>query len=117
MTHRILLVLALVAVSAAGLGGQPAGQAPSRYDLLIHNAHVYDGNGNPWILADVGIRGDRIQAVGTLAGASAARTIDAAGLALAPGFIDVHSHAGGGLGTEALKHGQPVLAQGITTVV
>jgi N-acyl-D-amino-acid deacylase len=117
MTHRILLVLALVAVSATGLDGQPAGQAPSRYDLLIRNAHVYDGNGNPWILADVGIRGDRIQAVGTLASASAARTIDAAGLALAPGFIDVHSHAGGGLGTEALKHGQPVLAQGITTVV
>jgi N-acyl-D-amino-acid deacylase len=117
MTHRVPLVLALVAVSAASLGGQPAREGPSRYDVLIRNAHVYDGNGNPWILADVGIVGDRIQAVGTLANAPATKTIDATGLALAPGFIDVHSHAGGGLGTEALKHGQPVLAQGITTVI
>ena len=92
-------------------------QQPSRFDLLIRNAHVFDGNGNPWILADVGVTGDRIQAVGRLEGATAAKTIDAKGLALTPGFIDVHSHAGGGLATDELKHGQPVLAQGITTVL
>ena len=43
-------------------------QAPERFDILIRNGHVYDGNGNPWILADVGIIGDRIRAVGRLAG-------------------------------------------------
>lgn len=92
-----------------------AAQAPDRFDVLIRNGRVFDGNGNPWIAADVGIAGDRIRAVGALAGAAAARVIDAAGLAVTPGFIDVHSHAGPGLATDALKHGQPILAQGITT--
>lgn len=92
-------------------------QSPQRYDVLIRNARVFDGNGNPWIRADVGIVGDRIQAVGRLPDTPAFKTIDAAGMALTPGFIDVHSHAGPGLATEALKHGQPVLAQGITTVI
>jgi N-acyl-D-amino-acid deacylase len=90
---------------------------PQSFDVLVRNAHVYDGNGNPWIRADVGISGDRIAAVGRLTGAGATKILDANGLALAPGFIDVHSHAGEGLATEDLKHGQPVLAQGITTVV
>jgi N-acyl-D-aspartate/D-glutamate deacylase len=92
-------------------------QPQDRFDILIRNGHVYDGNGNPWILADVGIVGDRIRAVGRLAGAGAARVIDAAGLAVTPGFIDVHSHSGPGLATDALKHGHPILAQGITTVL
>jgi N-acyl-D-aspartate/D-glutamate deacylase len=106
-----VLLLALPALAAQ--------QAPQndRFDILIRNGHVYDGTGNPWILADIGIVGDRIRAVGRLAGASAARVIDAAGLAVTPGFIDVHSHAGPGLATDALKQGQPLLAQGITTVL
>jgi N-acyl-D-amino-acid deacylase len=92
-------------------------QAPDRFDILIKNGHVVDGNGNPWILADVGIVGDRIRAVGRLPVATAARVIDATNLTVTPGFIDVHSHAGPGLATEALKQGQPILAQGITTVL
>jgi len=115
MLERALFAIVLaVAAAAAPL---ISAQSPNRYDLVIRNARVYDGNGNPWIRADVGITGDRIQAVGTLANATALRTIDAAGLALTPGFIDVHSHVGPGLATNALKHGQPVLAQGITTVM
>jgi N-acyl-D-amino-acid deacylase len=106
----------LVALTILGAAAAVATQ-PARFDLLIRNAHVYDGMGNPWMRADIGINGDRITAVGALDGATAQRTIDAARMAVAPGFIDVHSHAGGGLATEALKHGQPVLAQGITTVV
>lgn len=115
MFLRALLVAVLIASLAAAAPALLGQQ--NRYDLLIRNARVFDGNGNPWIRADVGITGDRIQAVGTLEGATATRTIDAGGLALTPGFIDVHSHAGGGLATEELKHGQPVLAQGITTVM
>ncbi|MEZ5416867.1 MAG: amidohydrolase family protein [Vicinamibacterales bacterium] len=61
--------------------------------------------------------GDRIQAVGNLEGASAATVIDATGRLVTPGFIDVHSHAGPGLATPELRHGLPVLAQGITTVL
>jgi N-acyl-D-aspartate/D-glutamate deacylase len=90
-------------------------QAPDRFDTLIRNGRVFDGNGNPWIIASIGITGDRIRAVGPLNSATAARVIDAAGLAVTPGFIDVHSHAGPGLATDALKQGQPLLAQGITT--
>jgi N-acyl-D-aspartate/D-glutamate deacylase len=110
MIRRASLLI-LVALWAA-----PATPQPRSYDLLIRNAHVYDGMGNPWIRADVAITGERIAAVGRLTTATAKKTIDADGLALAPGFIDVHSHAGGGLASEALKQGQPVLAQGITTV-
>ena len=66
--------------------------------------------------ADVGVRGGRIVTVGALAQARARTVVDATGQYVAPGFIDVHSHAGEGL-AETLNHGQPVLAQGITTVV
>jgi N-acyl-D-aspartate/D-glutamate deacylase len=114
MLKRVLvaaMIAAAVSVSA------DESRQPSRFDLLIRNAHVFDGNGNPWIGADVGVVGDRIQAVGNLEDATAVKVIEANGLALTPGFIDVHSHAGGGLATSELKHGQPVLAQGITTVL
>jgi N-acyl-D-amino-acid deacylase len=114
-----VLLLALSAPSTpSALSAPPAQSAQSdRFDILIRNGQVYDGNGNPWILADIGIIADRIRAVGRLPTATAARVIDASGLAVTPGFIDVHSHAGPGLASEALKQGQPVLAQGITTVL
>src|SRR5262245_16757489 len=114
MSHRILAALLLAA--ALAVGSRSFAQA-GKFDLLIRNAHVIDGNGNPWIRADVGITGDRIQAVGNLTAATAPKIIDANGLVVTPGFIDVHSHAGPGLATDGLKHGQPVLAQGITTVL
>jgi N-acyl-D-aspartate/D-glutamate deacylase len=106
-----------VLVGIASLLFLSAVQAPERFDLLIRNGHVFDGNGNPWIIADIGITADRIRAVGRLTDATASRVIDANGLAVTPGFIDVHSHAGPGLATEALKQGQPLLAQGITTAL
>jgi N-acyl-D-aspartate/D-glutamate deacylase len=92
-------------------------QAQERFDVIIRGGRVLDGTGNPWYRADVGIRGDRIAAVGDLATARAAREVDARGLYVAPGFIDVHTHAGEGLATPALAHGEPLLAQGITTVL
>jgi N-acyl-D-amino-acid deacylase len=87
------------------------------YDLIIRGGRVLDGSGNPWYRADVAIRGERIAAVGDLSGAGARRVIEAGGLYVAPGFIDVHSHAGPGLATAELSPAQPLLAQGITTVV
>jgi acyl-homoserine-lactone acylase len=86
------------------------------FDLVLRGAHVLDGTGAPLVVADVGIRNGRIAAVGDLARASAAETLDVTGLHLAPGFIDSHSHAAGALTTDALSHAHPLLAQGITTV-
>ena len=91
--------------------------AQAQYDVLIQGARLLDGAGNPWRLANIAITGDRIAAVGVLPGATAGRVIDGSGLFVAPGFIDTHSHAGGGLASPALSHGRPLLAQGITTVV
>src|SRR2546429_8845109 len=64
----------------------------NRWDALIRNATVYDGSGDPPVRADVALRGDRIAAVGQQLGGEASAELDATGLAVAPGFIDVHSH-------------------------
>jgi cytosine/adenosine deaminase-related metal-dependent hydrolase len=65
--------------------------APSN-DLLITNARIVDGSGNPWFRADVAIKDGRIARIGRLGPETASRTIDARRQILAPGFIDVHTH-------------------------
>jgi N-acyl-D-amino-acid deacylase len=59
------------------------------YDIIIRNGHILDGTGNNWFAADVGIRGDRIVAIGKLTKAQASKEIDASGLVVSPGFIDM----------------------------
>ena len=103
-----VLILALL-LSACG-DGSP------EYDVLIRGGTLIDGTGAPARSADVGLREGRIAAVGDLAAGTADRVVDASGLIVAPGFIDVHSHAGPGLATPGLSHGRPLLAQGLTTV-
>jgi N-acyl-D-amino-acid deacylase len=93
------------------------GIADKEFDILIKNGKLLDGTGNPWYYADIGINGDRIVWIGKSEAVSGRETIDASGLYISPGFIDVHSHASRGLSSESLSHGQPLLAQGITTVV
>lgn len=114
---RQYLALFTGAVVVSLLSAASSAQQPQSFDVLIHNAKVLDGTGNPWLHTSVGIRGDRIVAVGPLPGATARTTIDARGRVVAPGFIDVHSHAGEGLSRAQLRQGQPLLAQGITTIV
>ena len=63
-----------------------------RCDLIIRNATVFDGLGGPRFSADVGVKGDRIVAIGELGAAQGDREVDANGKALAPGFIDAHTH-------------------------
>ena len=87
------------------------------YDILIRNARVLDGTGNPWFRADVAISDETITAVGDLSGKSGRREINATGLYLAPGFVDVHSHSGSALTTRELSHARPLLAQGVSTVI
>lgn len=67
------------------------------FDLLIRGGTIIDGTGRPRYVADVGVRGDRIESIGDLAAATASLTLDAAGKIVAPGFIDVHTHADGWL--------------------
>lgn len=116
MRMRLLLAMLLVVAVVGGVGARVRRQPPA-YDLLILNGRVLDGSGNPWLREDLAIRGDRIVARGRLAGATAARTIDAQGLVVAPGFIDVHSHAGGAVAGATFRDGKGLLAQGVTTIV
>lgn len=106
------LVAAIAALSVLGAGPLTA----QTYDALIRNARVVDGTGNPWYRADIGISGERIVAIGDLDAASAELIIDAEGLWVAPGFIDTHSHASGGLASADRSPARPQLAQGVTTV-
>lgn len=66
-----------------------AAAAASPYDLVIRNGHIIDGTGSPWYSADIAISAGKIAAIGNLAGAPAQRTIDAHGMVVAPGFIDM----------------------------
>jgi len=75
------------------LGGAVLAAQTPAYDLIIRGGQIVDGTGNPWFAGDVGIRGDRIAAVGRLSGATAKREIDARRLVVAPGFIDLHTHS------------------------
>src|SRR5262249_59461974 len=84
-------------------------------DVLIRGGMVVDGTGGPWTRADVGIAGGRIAAVGYLEGATAGRTIEAAGLVVSPGFIDCHSHSDSGVLENRLC--ASTLLQGVTTEV
>jgi len=63
------------------------------YDLLITRGYLVDGTGNPWFRADLGIKDGRIEAIGDLQRPTASRRIDAKGLTVTPGFIDMHSHS------------------------
>src|SRR5262245_48849466 len=108
------LAAALCAAFAIAVSGQPA--APGHYDVIIRGGRVVDGTGNPWFAADVAIKGGRIAAISNrLTTATAARVIDAAGLAVAPGFIDLHTHSDTSLLADA--NAQSKVRQGVTVDV
>jgi N-acyl-D-aspartate/D-glutamate deacylase len=85
------------------------------FDLLIRHGRIVDGTGNPAWYGDVGIRQGRIAAMGELGSRSAARTIDAAGLTVAPGFIDIHNHSDFTLLTDG--NAQSMIRQGVTSMI
>ncbi|HXG54126.1 MAG TPA: D-aminoacylase [Vicinamibacterales bacterium] len=92
-----------------------ASSQPTTFDVVIRGGTVYDGTGAAGRRADVGIRGDRIAAVGDLAGASATTVVDAAGLAVAPGFINMLSWSTESLLVDGRSQGE--IRQGVTTQI
>jgi N-acyl-D-amino-acid deacylase len=85
------------------------------FDIVIRNARVVDGSGNPWYKADVGIRAGRIEKIGALPSATADNTIDALNRVLAPGFIDVHTHIERAIFIE--PRADAFLRNGVTSVI
>jgi N-acyl-D-amino-acid deacylase len=113
------LVGAILLLSLApALRARPQGASPDavpQYDLLIVNGHIYDGSGSPWFSGSIGIKDGKIADVGRLVNATARRTIDAAGMAVTPGFIDLHCHSDFPLLVDG--NGQSMLRQGVTTEI
>ena len=85
------------------------------FDIVIHNARIVDGSGNPWYHGDLGIRGDTIASIGPLRGIPAKLNLDARGLIVAPGFIDIHTHARRGIFHDPAA--QNYIRQGVTTLI
>ena len=87
------------------------------YDLLIRNGTVVDGTGRKAFRADVGIRDGKIALVGAAKNATAKKTLDAKGLIVAPGFVDVHNHTERAIATAERRFNEGFLRQGVTTIV
>ena len=90
-----------------------AAQPAARFDIILRHGTVIDGTGLPRYRADVGITGGHIAKVGDLSGERGATDIDVTGLFVAPGFINIHSHAS----ANALPTAENMLTQGVTTEI
>src|SRR5690348_2581241 len=86
-----------------------------KYDLLIVGGHIIDGSGSPWYAGSVAIKDGLIADIGRLEGATAKRVIDAKGLVVAPGFIDLHSHSDYTLLVDG--NAESKIRQGVTTEI
>src|SRR5262245_41589289 len=102
-----------VSIFVLALGAVAIAQTPPAFDVLIAGGRVVDGTGAPWFRADIGIRGDRIAAIGTLTGATARTRIDATNLVVSPGFIDMLGQSEINLLID--NRGASKVLQGITT--
>src|SRR5213592_2258853 len=112
LTLTLTFALSLTAIAQ----GQPRAKSkPQSFDIIIKGGTVYDGTGRPPIKADVGIKGDRIATIGNLSRASAPTIVDARGLAVAPGFINMLSHSESSL----IRDGRSLseIKQGVTTQI
>ncbi len=101
-------------VSAAWLLASASALPAQDYDLVIRRGRVLDGTGAPAVVADVGIRGDRIVAIAPALPGTARDEIDAAGQVVAPGFVDVHTHSEN---IDTLPVAENFLRMGVTTIV
>lgn len=104
---KLRLLLSLLWLPMVGFAQQ--------YDLVILNGRVIDGSGNPWFWADIAIKNGKIAAIGKFKATDATRNIDAKGLVVAPGFIDVHTHIEGGI--EEIPTAENFIYDGVTTLI
>ena len=107
-------VLAVAALASAAWAGLRAAQV-APYDLVLRNARIVDGTGSPWFRADIGIRGDTIARIAPSIDGLASRTIDVGQQVVAPGFIDIHSHAARGI--FEIPTADNYVRQGVTTLL
>jgi N-acyl-D-amino-acid deacylase len=116
MRRSFALAGAAAAALAAGIAltVTAAAQAPA-YDLVIRNGRIVDGTGSPWYRGDVGVRGDTIVRIAPRIDAPATRVIDAGGRVVAPGFIDIHTHARRGI--FQVPTADNYVRQGVTTLM
>ena len=113
---RMARALALcILMASAGLLGLRHVAAEAGYDLLIINGHILDGSGSPWFEGSVAVKDGKIAAVGRLPNAAAQRVIDAGGLIICPGFIDLHSHSDYTLLVDGKAESK--IRQGVTTEI
>ncbi len=90
-------------------------ESNAKYDVAILNTTVISGDGNPWFRADLGIKNEKISYIGSLKHISAKKIIDANGLIVCPGFIDIHTHTDRGI--DEIPTADNYLLQGVTTVL
>lgn len=111
------LVLTCLWLHGAAPAALPAPEpnAVPRYDLILRHGKIIDGTGNPWFIGDVAVRGDKIAALGRSLRGQADKELDARGLIVAPGFIDMHSHSDWLVLEDG--HAQSKIRQGVTTEI
>ena len=112
--RRVVLAAGAAALLTA-LIAAPRAQAPAPFDLIIRNGRIIDGTGSPWYRGDVAVRGDTIARIAPKIEAAAARVIDATGKVVAPGFIDLHTHARRGI--FQVPTADNYVRQGVTTIM
>ena len=111
--HPLTRLLFVVAFALLAATAQAAPATP--YDIVIRNGHVIDGTGSPWYSADIAIKDGRIAAIGRLGNVDAKQVIDAHGMVVAPGFIDMLDQSGHTLLVDG--HAPSKIFQGITTLI
>ncbi|MBI2221233.1 MAG: D-aminoacylase [Acidobacteria bacterium] len=110
--RKVAIITVLIAGAAGGWALFSSAAPTTRFDLVIRNGRIVDGTGNPWFSGDVGIVGERIAQIGSLADALATRTIDAHGYVISPGFYDMHCHSDVALLADGRN--EPKVRQGVT---
>jgi len=112
--RAVIGVGVVVALAVSFVVVAPRAQTPS-FDLVIKNGRIVDGTGSPWYRGDLAVRGDTIARIAPRIDAPAARVIDANGKVVAPGFIDIHTHARRGI--FQVPTADNYVRQGVTTLI